>query len=250
MKKKIVILLAVLVLSALLLEAINLSVFAKYKDKHKQKRKKMGWFGNQDQATTAPLAIDASANRIYGSYYQCLEKGQATAIVLKLRNFEAFTPNIKCAIYRKSDGALIGYTEEKNISGKGAYTWVEFHIISGGTLVAGQDYYLVFWANDIITIPYGVHDHVADKGCRLNLAYDGFPDPLVGYTTEALQYCIYCTYQAAYEPPNVLARRESNESCSVSAPLHRVSSGGANVPLGISRLRVNHRITRLVPWVV
>ena len=131
-------------------------------------------------------------NRIFASWYTCPENGQANSITVYLKQYSSYTPKIKCAIYRKSDGSLIGYTEEWQLT-SGWDGWRTFSIISGGNLQAGTDYWLAMWGNEFY---YRYYDSVSDKGCQKSATYNDWPDPLTGITTTDNKNSIYCTYTA------------------------------------------------------
>ena len=103
--------------------------------------------------------------------------------------------NLKCAIYRDSNDALIGYTEQLAVST--SVQWWTHNIISGGSLSA-QDYILTLWANNGFTFYY---DSVSGfyKAYR-SLTYNSFPNP-AGWTSkianEKFKWSVYCTYTVA-----------------------------------------------------
>jgi len=145
--------------------------------------------------TKGGTELAPAGNYINGSWYSCLDTGDADSITVYLKQKFENLPKIKCAIYKKSDGALVGYTEEWTLT-SGWDGWKTFNIVSGGSLTA-QDYWLVFWANNLVC---GYEDAETNKGLYKNLAYDGFPDPLTGFSLIARKWSIYCTYTAGGGP--------------------------------------------------
>jgi len=146
-------------------------------------------FGYEVKGGTLTLM---AGNYIHGSKYPCPETGTAQSITAYLRQYSVYKPKISFAIYRVSDGALTGYTEEWTLTA-GWDDWKTLNIVSGGALEA-TDYWLVVWKNEHV---YGAYD--AGAAGQFGYAaetynYPSWPDPWspVGY--EAWKLSIYCTY--------------------------------------------------------
>lgn len=150
-------------------------------------------FGNETKETEQ----DASYDYIIGSWYPCPEEGNAESITVYLKQYGTDTPKVKCAIYKKSDNSLVGYTEEWTLTA-GWDDWKTFNIVWGGALEA-TDYYLVFWAS---TLPNKIKycaDLLSGKGATQNVAYNSFPNPWEPSTTNK-KISIYCTYSTEGPP--------------------------------------------------
>lgn len=135
------------------------------------------------------------ANTIWGSWFTCPKHGKAESISLYWRHW--VSSRVKCAIYRKSDGALIGYTEEKFLGKEHDMTWQTFKIVEGGQLEAGVDYWLVAWFD------HGgarVFDYQLYKGIWAEAPYNAFPEKLPTGRTVHENVSIYCTYTPTAPP--------------------------------------------------
>jgi hypothetical protein len=123
-----------------------------------------------------------------GSKFTCSEAGIATKITTKIQNSSGGSVNCKCAIYRVSDNALVGYTEEVSIP-NGFLGWQDFNIVSGGALASGQ-YYLLWWDSGAL-----LHRYVAGVSnvYGQSVVYDGFPNFFIPGGPYGGEYCIYCT---------------------------------------------------------
>jgi len=148
--------------------------------------------------TKGGTELAPAGNYINGSWYSCPGTGDADSITVYLKQKFENLPKIKCPIYKKSDGALVGYTEEWTLT-SGWDGWKTFNIISGGSLTA-QDYWLVFWTNNLVS---GYEDAETNKGLYKSQTYDGFPDPLTGFTLIARKWSVYCTYTTGGPPPSL-----------------------------------------------
>jgi len=141
-------------------------------------------------------------NTLDGSWATCPSAGSADSITTYVEDSEGATAAF--AIYKKSDGSLVGYTEEWLMDWW--YGWKTLSIVSGGTLLA-IDYGLVVWSDFSY---YFYFDTVTDAGCSASATYSypNFPDP-ASFTTNNYYITIYCTYTEAPagQPTQVRTRR-------------------------------------------
>ena len=146
-------------------------------------------FGYETKGGTAE---QGGKNALCGSWFTCPESGTAESITLYVEQYFAATPHIKCAIYKKADGSLVGHTEEWQLT-SGYDDWKTFNIISGGNLQGNVDYWLMFWQDSLI---WTYTDSETEKGACKSVTYNGWPDPLTGLNIYDRKYSIYCTYTA------------------------------------------------------
>jgi hypothetical protein len=139
---------------------------------------KTGLWGNYIIGSKFTMPYDGIANSISCYLYEYISTGDP--------------PNkTKCAIYRVSDGKLIGVTEEVNVD-KTAKWWT-FNLITQPNLYKDIEYVLVLWGEKNKIMFY---DTIGYSSYYKSGAYTGnFPDPISweqkGY---AGVYSIYCTY--------------------------------------------------------
>ena len=141
-------------------------------------------------------------NRITGSVFTCPESGTAQSItVLHYQGAGAWT-RWKCALYRHSDLALIGQTEERyEYLASGSY-WQTFSFPAPKPNLSNIAYILACWAQwqGYDTYDYMTYDAgETDQGHYQALTYGDWPDPLVP-THENRKYSIYCTYTVPPPP--------------------------------------------------
>jgi len=172
---------------------------------------------------TKGFNIGNSTNRITGSWFSCPSAGTANSITVYLDE-DGSLPLIKCAIYKKSDNSLVGYTEQWEITSN-YNDWKTFNIVSGGSLTA-VDYYLVVWSNDIVKTFF---DTVAGKGAYDSQAYGAFPNPWSITETTGEKYSIYCTYTPTVVVPTVTTQAVSNKAPTTGTGNGNITAtGGAN----------------------
>lgn len=124
-------------------------------------------------------------NQIRGSWFTCPEPGIAKSITIQLE--KAAAGRVRCAIYKKSDNSLIGYTEEAIAPPSGLLT---LNIVSGGKIDA-IDYWLVAWSDNYLRTTCDAP--VPDKAAVHIETYGAFPEVLSPGIYNFL-YRIYCSY--------------------------------------------------------
>lgn len=145
-------------------------------------------FGYETKGTST---ANGGGDYIRGSWFSCSESGTATSITVYLKQYSTNTPKIKCAIYKKSDDSLVGYTEEWTMTSDWD-DWKTFNIVWGGDLTA-QDYYIVFWVSDYALKATYYYVNEADKSAIDSHTYNGFPNPWYP-NVAGMKISIYCTY--------------------------------------------------------
>ena len=134
---------------------------------------------------------------IKGSWFTCPEDGTAESLSMYIQN--GWTDEqVKGAIYKKSDNSLVGSTEEKTISGTPSWTpaWYTFNFLGSPSLSAGEDYFLVGWANKNTSGSFKsiYYDEVTEeKAGYQSKTYGAWPDPW-SPTLYKYRFSIYCTY--------------------------------------------------------
>ena len=155
----------------------------------------MAKFGYETLGTTGMPGLIESI--IKGSVFTCPLSGKADSITVGLVYVTgAWTGKVKCAIYKHSDLSLVGVTEERTITPPttpGA--WYIFNFAAPKpSLAAGTDYVLVAWGESAAGDVGILHDAgAANQRHYQNIAYNGFPTPLVP-THGTEKDSIYCTY--------------------------------------------------------
>lgn len=119
---------------------------------------------------TKGVYITDPKDTLYGTWFSCPSQTTIGSISVKIAQHQALTPNIKCAIYKKSDNSLVGYTEEWTLT-SGWDDWKSLNMAWGGTLEA-EDYYLVHWASDTALF---YRDAETGKGGWESSGYNSFP---------------------------------------------------------------------------
>jgi hypothetical protein len=134
------------------------------------------------------------ANTMWGSWYTCPKSGKAESISFYWNYW--VSSRVKCVIYRKRDGALVGYTEEKFLGAEQNNTWQTFKIISGGALEANTDYWLLAWFES-----GGLRRYSSEVGKGLSFAAPyGVPPGKVDGRIINERVSIYCTYTPTVLP--------------------------------------------------
>jgi len=179
-------------------------------------------------------------NRISGSWFTCPEPGIAQSITAAVRNALAIDVPYKCAIYRRSDGKLIGVTEEVMVppTTGAPGPWVTFNFPEPKPELENTDYYLVAWAKQNYSALHGTDE--IGKGGYQELTYDSFPDPW-SRLLEDRKYCIYCTYTPL--PPRVehTVAIESTPVTGVPVTVDGTSVG--NTPISVSVVEGEHKVS-------
>jgi len=146
MKRKILILLAVLLISILLLEAINLSVFAKYKDKHKHKKMKhMGLVYKDVKQTHSSLRVQTDSGVLVDDPESVLNFVLTQQqVVLVLLNSATTTI-----------GTTMGMINALNIDGA---VVALSHNSPGGIVAQGEE---LFWVGQLAAGPHTIKGQFA-----------------------------------------------------------------------------------------
>jgi len=179
-------------------------------------------------------------NRITGSWFTCPDSGIAQSITAAVRNALGVDVPYKCAIYRRSDGKLIGVTEEVMVPPTGAPgPWITFNFPEPKPqLEANTDYYLVAWAKQSYSALHGTEE--VGKGGYQELTYNSFPDPW-SRLLEDRKHSIYCTYVPA--PPRIehTVAIESAPVTGVPVTVDETSVG--NTPTSVSVVEGEHTVS-------
>src|SRR4030042_75860 len=127
--------------------------------------------------TTDCLSTAEFPNTIVGAVYTCNCTGRAEYIKVMLNKNYAGTvaSNIRCAIYRHSDLALIAVTEEHYIVFTSTPTWYTFYFRNAPRLTNGVEYILAVWTFST-NITYGYNVGETTQFHTQSVAYNGdFP---------------------------------------------------------------------------
>lgn len=168
----------------------------------------MAKFGN-DVEQTDKVGL---ANYIRGVSVACSEMGDAESISAYITP-QGAGGKCKFAIYRTSDHALIGYTEEWTSPGAGVARWVTLNIVWGGVLTV-TNFHIVLWTdtNDI-ELHYDTGESTDEYRF---IVYNGFPDPIGVMGVNVRYSCIYCTYTPCSPSSSVSPSVSPSPSPSVS----------------------------------
>jgi len=166
---------------------------------------------------------------IKGSWFTCPEDGTAQSLSMYISN--GWTDEqVKGAIYKKSDNFLVGSTEEKIILGTPSWSpaWYTFNFFGSPSLSAGEDYFLVGWANknpsgSFKSIYYD--DVTEEKAGYQDKTYGSWPDQW-SPTLYKRRFSIYCTYTAAPTGITISGTIYTNEAKSADV--------GSGVTVGLS----------------
>jgi hypothetical protein len=142
-------------------------------------------------------AYETERHELIGSWFSCPEAGTANSITVFL-NWQSGNPKVKYGTYKKSDGALVDYTEEWTVTNNWV-DWKTLNIIWGGALVA-TDYWLIAWFSGY-DVGFQLSFDVANKGAYMDQTYGSFPSTFVPGSYDNHKHCIYCTYTSAAPPP-------------------------------------------------
>ena len=167
-------------------------------------------FGSASSSATNRFGYDTAGgswvdinNSIRGSNFTCPANGTIDAIhgYMLVRGSIGTPPYWKGAIYYKSNNTLLNATQEysQETIDSNPY-WHTLSFSSPPTLIAGEEYYLVLWANtsahptNYARLYYDTHN--SRRGFYQSQTYNGFPD-LWSPTAENKVYSIYCTYNTS-----------------------------------------------------
>jgi len=167
-----------------------------------------------------------TGNFIMGSWFTCPENGLAVSISV-YGYVSPATGRIKAAIYRLSDLALIGVTEEgTGYEMPGVWATLNF-LAPEPTLELGVEYLLVAWS----TLFNFFGEDEAGKGRHKPLPYDGWPNPLTGAVSNNRKLSIICNYTAGPAPTHML--RLASTPISVPVIVDGLSVGSTPVDLEV-----------------
>jgi len=147
-------------------------------------------------------------NKIAGSIFTCPQNGTANSITVGLMVTDIAT-RMKCAIYRVSDWALIGQTQEVLVprspqpTGTVEPVWQTFSFSTPPQLYGGVQYCLVLWSESLqYTYSYIQYDDSSTPlAIGVTLTYTGtFPSTLSGFSTFNRLCSIYCDYTPTAPP--------------------------------------------------
>lgn len=168
-------------------------------------------FGNRVIGSLYSEVSNAVGENIEGAVFTINHNGTADSIVVALKRAAAGSNNVKCAIYRHSDLALIGQTEEILLSMTTSFVFYTFNFSAPKpVLVANTQYVLVVWADYTVSIIYLATDSGSvDQYHKDEKTYNAFPDPLVPvhFNYTASIYCWYTlrvTVKAGLHPSKIL----------------------------------------------
>lgn len=134
---------------------------------------------------------------VFGSLFTCPEDGVADSITVYGCAAGMAPTKFKAAIYRHSDLALIGSTEEKELPAFTEPHWDAFNFSAPKPGISNVGYILVLWANlpSIVGYPHiKTAGGVADQGHKDSEVYNDFPNPFVLTSHDGSKCSIYCTY--------------------------------------------------------
>lgn len=152
----------------------------------------MATFGDEAEHTLG----GALGHTIHGTKDTAPSAGIAQSITVKIKGTQVATVNIKCALYKVSDGSFVAETEERTVSITTSWAWETFVFSAPKPSIENITYYILAWAGAAsggdaqvaVTTTAGAYKRVYETE-----TYDGWPDP-----TEATEYngstSIYCTY--------------------------------------------------------
>lgn len=127
-------------------------------------------------------------DRITGSWFTAPGSGTVTSISAFVSD-PGSPVNYKYGIYSVSDNTIVGYTEQG--FGPAPDGWKTLNIAWGGSITAGENYYLVVWGED--EGQHVFYDNEASKGGYDSEMYASFPQEMVP-VSEGRKYAIYATY--------------------------------------------------------
>ena len=157
------------------------------------------------------------ANYIWGSWFTCPESGTADNLTAYLNTtLEETTPNIKGAMYKRSDGSFVDNTEEFSLPNDWD-GWKTFNFINSPSIEEGVDYIFVLWWDAKLRF-YGTVE--TEKGAFRFITYGEWPNPLSAGSYN-VKFSIYCSYTAgapATPGKPALVSPENNYSTSDNTP--------------------------------
>ena len=150
------------------------------------------------QTEKCALSTYISASQIWACKFQSGSAGELVSITPYLKQYEEYTPHVKCAIYN-ADKSLVtnGITEEKQI-GSGQDDWMTFNFSTYPSVAAATDYYLAIWGDTQVAIQWEVGG--SQQIIYDNYTYNNWPDPIVQDGSYDYVYSIYATYEEAPPP--------------------------------------------------
>lgn len=124
--------------------------------------------------------------------------GTANSISAYIRAdfYQAGTSNVKFALYKVSDGTIIGYTTEASYTGETFDGKQTLNFVVEPTISA-IDYWICSWGNDVMGPVAMYYDTVEDEGSATSHNYsESWTSPATFITYDDKRYSIYCTYTA------------------------------------------------------
>ncbi len=141
------------------------------------------------------------SNRLTASFAMPTSSGVAKNITVRCLVFGGYDSRVKCALYEYVDhsstyaGALLGYTEEYNISATGVYI---FNLTEDVNITEGIKYYVSVWSDNEPSGDGNIYGYDANPGtsCWQYRSYTGgaFPNPWTGESNPTEVLSIWCSY--------------------------------------------------------
>lgn len=190
--------------------------------------------------TTIGTFFAQITDTIRGSFFTAPASGSVTLITANINNSAGTTQTMatKCAIYRKSDNALIAAsTEDSRSYTTGQSILVDYTI--SAVITSGVDYYLV--VNSSNANARSTRDTVSG-GASQSISYGTYPDPFVP-VTNSFRHTIYATY-TAYPSPSVADSSAVSDTITIFPLLAAPSTSESTV------VSDNPTIVLLVPFAI
>lgn len=152
----------------------------------------MATFGHTSKGAAGSQSI---GRRLTGSVFRVPEDGVAESVSAYINAWSGSQRSYRWAVYRHSDGALIGLTEERTTTSD-PEGWVTLNFPDPKPqLSANTEYVLCGLCSSAPgTSPLIFYDNdEATKGHYQSLTTYAFPNP-ANFSHEARKYSIYCTY--------------------------------------------------------
>lgn len=193
--------------------------------------------------TVGTAGSQSVGRRLTGTVFVCPEDCIAESISAYINAWSGSSRSYRWAIYRHSDGALIGLTEERTTTSD-VEGWMTLNFPEPKPQLSANTEYVLCGMSSVSQggSPRIYYDNGGEtEGHYQSMATYTFPNP-ASFTHEARRYSIYCTYTPLAPPSQTKTWSQTGFLSHIQRSPARTLKLGQN--LNPSHIFVHHRIMR------